>query len=205
MYSTEYIFSFTAASLRLNESVIVAKYAIEHSITDLKQVKSAGVVFGSVKLGTSDRQFREIRKRLEELTPTQLEILSIGDLISQKQIALIAVCKHYEFIKDFIIEVVREKVLVYDYQLNESDFNSFIKNKQQVHPELEKFEDSTFNKAKQVMFHILEQAGIIDNPKDKRIQPQLLSPTVVKAIVADDRNLLKIFMFSDRDIKELQY
>jgi len=55
------------------------------------------------------------------------------------------------------------------------------------------------------MFHILEQAGIIDNPKDKRIQPQLLSPTVVKAIVADDRNLLKIFMFSDRDIKELQY
>ena len=204
MKKTDYIFSFTAASLRLNESVKVAKYAQEHSITDLKQVKDAGIVFGSVKTGTTDRQFREIKKRLEELTPMQLEVLSNGDLMSQKQMALLAVCKRYEFIKDFIIEVIREKTLVYDYQLNESDFNSFINNKQQVHPELELFEESTFNKAKQVMFHILEQAGIIDNPKDKRIQPQLLSFPVVKAIIYEDPDLLKIFFYPDRDIIEFR-
>lgn len=205
MDKSTYIFSFTAASLRINESAKVAKYAIENDITDLKQIKETGIVFGSVKSGSTERQFREIRKRLEKLTPKQIEILSIGDLISQKQIAFLAVCKHNDFIREFTIEVIREKILVYDYQLNESDFNNFIKNKLDSHPELEKFEAYTFYKAKQVMFHILEQAGIIDNAKDKRIQPQLLNRLVLESIVADDRNLLKLFMFSDRDIKELLY
>jgi len=204
MQKPEYIFSFTAASLRLNEMVKVAQYAHEHGIPDLRQVKKADIVFGSVKAGSLDRQFREIRKRLEGLTSQQVELLTHGDLISQRKIGLLAVCKHYEFIKDFIIEVVREKTLVFSYQLNESDFNSFIKSKQQEHPELEMFEETTFKKAKQVLFLILEQAGIIDNVKDKRIQPQLLNATVVKAIAEDNRNLLKIFMFSDRDIKDVK-
>ena len=202
---SKYIFAFTASALRLNEVVKVAQYANEHGISDLKEVKGVGVVLSSLKGGTGERQFSEIRTRLEELTQEQTEVLIHGDLISQKQIALLAVCKRYHFIRDFIIEVLREKILVFDYQINESDFNSFIQNKQATHPELEKLKDSTFKKAKQVMFTILEQSGIIDSAADKRIQPQLLSPMVVKAIAEDDRNLLKIFLLPDRDINELTY
>lgn len=204
MPKSNYVFSFTAASLRINESVKVAKYVIENGISNLNQIKETGIVFGSAKTGTTDRQLREIRKRLEQLTQEQINLLGTGDLISQKQMAFLAICKLYSFIKDFTIDVVREKTLVYDYKINASDFNSFIQSKSHIHPELELFEESTFNKAKQVLFHILKQAGIIDNTSDKRIQPQLLSPLVARAIAEDDRSLLKIFMFSDRDINELQ-
>jgi hypothetical protein len=106
-------------------------------------VKESGVVFGSVKNRTTDREFREIRKRLETLTPDQKNILIHGDLNSQKQIAFLAVCKHYTFIRDFTIEVIRDKVLVFDYQLHESDYNSFINSTKLLHPELESFRNHT--------------------------------------------------------------
>jgi len=202
---SKYILSFTAASLRLNEMIKVAKAAYDNNATDLKVVKESGVVFSSVKTRTSDREFREVRKRLEKLTPEQLRILINGDLISQKQIAFLAVCKRYRFIREFTIEVIRDKVLVFDFKLNESDFNSFINSKLLLHPELEAFSESTRKKAKQVMYRILEQAGIINNAVDKAILPQILQQDVINAIVRDDPAWLKIFMMPDRDIKQLRH
>lgn len=183
----------------------VAKAANEKKTSDLQVVKESGVVFSSVKTRTSDREFREVRKRLETLTPEQISILINGDLISQKQTAFLAVCKRYWFIRDFTIEVIRDKVLVFDFQLHESDFNSFINSKILLHPELEAFSESTRKKAKQVMYRILEQAGIINNAVDKAILPQILQQDVINAIVREDPAWLKIFMMPDRDIKQLRH
>ena len=202
---SKYILSFTAASLRLNEMVKVATAALDNAGGDLAMVKESGVVFSSVKTRTSDREFREVRKRLETLTTDQTAILIRGDLISQKQIAFLSVCKRYTFIQDFAVDVIRDKVLVFDYQLNESDYKSFINSKLSLHPELEEFSESTLKKAKQVMFRILEQAGIINNPVDKQIQPQILQQDVINATVRDDPAWLKIFMMSDKDIKQLRH
>lgn len=184
--------------------VKVATAVQDDDLSDLNIVKESGVVFGSVKSRTTDREFREIRKRLEKLTNQQKGILIHGDLNSQKQIAFLAACKHYAFIRDFSIDVVRDKVLVFDYQLHESDYNSFINNKILIHPELEEFSESTKKKAKQVMYRILEQAGIINNAVEKTILPQILQQDVITAIAKDDPAWLKIFMMSDKDIKQLK-
>lgn len=204
-HTSKYILSFTAASLRLSEMVKVAATAQENGSYDLNIAKERGVVFSSVKNRTTDREFREIRLRLEKLNQEQKNILIHGDLVSQKQIAFLAVCKHYAFIRDFTIEVIRDKVLVFDFKLNESDFNSFINSKILLHPELEAFSESTRKKAKQVMYRILEQAGIINNTVDKAILPQILQQNVIDAIIMDDPAWLKIFMVSDRDIIQLRH
>jgi hypothetical protein len=73
-----------------------------------------------------------------------------------------------------------------------------------LHPELEKFSESTRKKAKQVMYRILEQAGIINNAVEKTIQPQILQQNVINALLKEDPMWLKIFMMSDRDIKQLR-
>ena len=201
--SSKYILSFTAAALRLNEMVKVAKAAHENGTVDMRDVKESGIVFNSVKSRTSDREFREIKKRLEKLTPHQIKLLIHGDLISQKQIAFLAVCKRYTFIRDFVVDVIRDKVLVFDYKLNVSDFKSFINSKVQLHPELDRFSDSTLKKAEQVMFHILEQAGIINNAVERIIQLQILQTEVINSVVKDDPMWMKVFLMPDRDIKQL--
>lgn len=203
--SPKYILSFTAASLRLNEMVKVATAASHNDGGDLTMVKESGVVFSSVKTRTSDREFREVRKRLETLTPDQTAILIRGDLISQKQIAFLSVCKRYTFIRDFVVDVIRDKVLVFDYQLNESDYKSFISSRLSVHPEVEEFSESTLKKAKQVMFRILEQSGIINDTTERRVLPQVLQQDVIKAIIKDQPAWLKIFLMPDKDINQLSH
>ena len=61
-----------------------------------------------------------------------------------------------------------------DYNLTETDYISFIRRKEINHDELANLTDQTQAKVKQVIFKILEQAGIIDNVEDKEIQLQIL-------------------------------
>jgi hypothetical protein len=69
---------------------------------------------------------------------------------------------------------------------------------------LERLAFSTQKKVKQLAFKILEQAGIIDDIKSKIIQPQLLSSELVDAIMEDNPEWLKVFLYSDNEITELK-
>lgn len=191
----KYDLGFTASSLRINEAILVAD--ANFNSREIDYINE----LGNGKESTGKRMLREFQKRLSNLTPEQLEIHADADLTTQKQMAYLSVCKAYAFIRDFVVDVVREKYLLFDYQLTEGDYISFYRRKAEQHPELEKITDKTQNKIKQVLFKILEQSGIIDNVKTKMIQTQLLEDRLVKVIVSDDPDWLKVFLFSDMDIE----
>lgn len=190
-----YDFSFTAASLRLNEMMAVVR------------AKSEGIEFdyinelGSGKSSTGKRLLTEFNKRLSFLTPSQIEILLESDLVTQKQVAFLSVCKSYGFIRDFVVEVVREKYLVYDYQITEGDYISFYRRKHDLHDEMETLTELTEKKIKQVTFKILEQAGLIDSAKSRIIQPQIIGFKLMNAVIQDNPKWLKVLLVSDIDIE----
>jgi len=189
-----YIFSFTGSSLRLYEMALVAKHLGSGEHLDFV------TVIGSGKSKTGRVIYEECVKRIETLTPKQREILINGDLASQRHIALLGVCKFHMFIRDFIVEVLREKFLVFDYMLTDGDYYSFYRRKAEYHPEMEKLTNLTVSKIRQVTFKILEQAGIIDNIKSRNMQFQILDQGVLEAIVGDNPEWLKIFLMSESDI-----
>ncbi|MDW7690435.1 DUF1819 family protein [Flammeovirgaceae bacterium SG7u.111] len=195
--TTEYNFSFTGFSLKVKEMSKIA-YKIEQG----EEIDYTNEL-GHGKKTTGQRAFSEIAKRLNVLTERQKELLINGDLVSQKQIALLSVCKCHFFLRDFVVEVLREKQLVFDYQLTFGEFASFIRRKSEVHANLEEKSDSSIYKIRKVTFQILEESGLIDNNRDKTIQPQILAPEVVNAICQDDPNWLKLFFVSDIDIQKL--
>jgi hypothetical protein len=127
-----------------------------------------------------------------------------GDFLSQKQIAFLSICKTYLFIRDFVVEVLKEKILVYDYQITEGDYISFYRRKLDLHPEMDTLTTLTENKIKQVTFKILEQAGIINNIKHKVIQPQIIDKKVMDAFTLDNPKWLKILFMSDTDITNIR-
>lgn len=189
-----YDFSFTAASLRRNEMMMVANDRVHSQKADLSLLIGAG------KSATGKRILRECNKRIDKLTSKEIWLLLNGDLITQNQMAFLAVCKLHAFIRDFVVEVVREKLLVFDYLLSEGEYISFFRRKAEEQPEMENLSELSHNKVKQVTFKIMEQAGIIDSVKSKVIQPQILDDKVSKAIVSDDAEWLKVFLMSDKDI-----
>ncbi|MCK5538546.1 MAG: DUF1819 family protein [Bacteroidales bacterium] len=190
----KYSFSFTGLSLRLDKMHKVAIAEFEGREINLIQA------IGNGKESTTKRVFWEISLRLKMLTKEQLDFFVKGDLTSRKQIAFLSVCKSYGFIRDFVIEVLREKYLLFDYHLTDGDYNSFFRKKAELYPEMEELSELTEKKIKQVTFKILEQAEIINNIKEKVIQAQILDQTVKMAIVNDDKKWLMIFMLSDLDI-----
>jgi len=191
----KYDFSFTALSLRLNEMLLVAEAA-----KDGKEIDYVNELGGG-KSSTGKRMFSEFKKRLAFLTPKQIEILLESSLVTQKQIALVSICKSYGFIRDFVIEVLREKLLLYDYEITEGDYISFYRRKFELHEEMDSLTELTEKKIRQVTFKILEQAGLINDIKSRIIQPQIIEFKLIKAIVQDNPNWLKVLLLSDMDIE----
>ena len=117
----KYDFSFTAASLRLNDLRHVAIQEFEGE--ELDYIND----LGSGKSSTGKRMLIEYNKRLQVLSKDEKRILINGDLTSQKQVAFLSVCRVHAFIRDFVIEVVREKVLIFDYELRDGEYFSFFR------------------------------------------------------------------------------
>lgn len=193
--TNKYDFSFTASSLRLNEMLLVAR--AHHDGVEVDYTND----LGGGKSSTGKRMLSEFKKRISHLTRAQLEILLNSDLVTQKQLTLVSVCKAYSFIREFIVEVVREKVLVYDYQITDGDYISFYRRKFDLHEEMDSLTELTEKKIKQVTFKVLEQAGLINDIKNRIIQPQIIDYKLMKALVQDNPNWLKVLLVSDRDIQ----
>ena len=193
--TNKYDFSFTASSLRLNEMLTVVRSKSEG--IELDYIND----LGGGKSSTGKRMLSEFNKRISFMTPSQIEVLLESDLITQKQMAFVSVCKSYGFIRDFVIEVVREKYLVYDYQITEGDYISFYRRKYDLHDEMDTLTELTEKKIKQVTFKILEQAGLIDSIKSRIIQPQIIDFKLMNVIVQDNPNWLKVLLVSDMDIE----
>lgn len=199
MIETEkYSFSFTTSSLRLNEMILVAI-----AIAEKREVDYINELGGG-NSKTGRKMLSEFEKRISNLTSEQVSVVLNGDFLSQKQIAFLSICKTYSFIRDFVVEVLREKILVFDYQITEGDYISFYRRKLDLHPEMDTLTDITQKKIKQVTFKILEQAGIIDSIKSKVIQPQIIDRKVTDAIVSDNPNWLKVLFISDLDITTMR-
>lgn len=192
----KYDFSVTTLSLGLNDMIRVAEAARNEVTID-------PVDIGNGNSKTGIKKLNEINKRIKNLTFKELNLLIDGDLITQRQIAFLSICKTHLFIRDFTVEVLREKLLVYDYQITEGDYLIFYRRKAELHPEMEKLTEITQNKIRQVTFKILEQAGILDDVKNKIIQPPLLEQNIINAIADEDKEWLKIFLMSDIDIENL--
>lgn len=194
----KYKFSFTAASLRTKDLVAVAMRETAQDTEDI------ALVLGNGKSATGKRLLKELNNWLSNLTKQQIEVLQNGSYKSQNEIAFLAVCKYFDFIRDFVIEVVREKYMVFDYELTEGDYFSFFRRKAEFHPSMDELTESTKNKIKQVTFKMLEQARIIDSVKTRIIQPQLIESDTQKAIIMDNSELLKVFLYADMAIQTIE-
>lgn len=187
----KYEFSLTGSSLRVNEMILFATKYINQGLLEFKSDKGT----------TNKRMVSEFKKRIDNLTVSQQELLLNSNFSNQKQLAFLSACKTYSLLRDFVIEVVREKYLIMDFNLSDTDYISFIRRKEINHDELASLTDQTQAKVKQVVFKILEQAGIINNVRDKEIQLQLLGESTKKSIIEDNPEWLKVFLLSDMDIQ----
>ena len=197
----KYRMSFTVGGLLYQESVSTVDLYIKSK--DWAKVRDEIFKINLFQIRTQnslERICREVLSRLKLLSLEQLKIIQDGSRQEQLQILWIAVCKRYSFIRDFAIEVIREKFLLMDYAISKEDYTIFFDTKAEWHEELEKLKDSTKKKLKQVLFRILREAEITSEMNI--ILPSILTKRVAKALFSDKSGLYIVLPVSDADFKE---
>jgi hypothetical protein len=199
-----YSFSFTGASALITETLAIAEEY--RRLRDWRAVESVlyeNNTLSKVKQSTFKREFSEIKKRLSTLTDEQLAIMLDGTLDDAKAIILLALVKTYSFLYDFIVDVLRNKYLLFDTTLTDIDYFKFFNLKSLTRSELNELTEITTKKVKQVIFKILEQVGLVTNLKTGSLIRPFLSEETIHAILVDDPSMLNAFLYSNEEIKGL--
>jgi len=202
MIQTAYLMSFTTGGLFYGESIKVAELYLD--VQDWKNVAKRVLADNLLQARTSSsavRIYREISARISLLTEGQLQFLAAATRPEQNYLLWLAVCKRYVFIREFAVEVLREKFLCLETALSHDDYDTFYHQKAQWHEELEHLSPSTRKKNRSVLFRILSEAGLLSAAK--LIIPALFTRELAAVIAADEPSFFACYPISDRDIKEL--
>lgn len=199
----KYLLSFTAVSLQAYEAETIALFYKE--AFDWDDVAKSVVEDNALQKGTIStrkREFIEFKRRLQSLTPEQLAYYEQASSSDIKNLTMLSCFKIYKFISDFATEVMRNKLLLFDFQLINSDYEAFYDSKRVAYDNLNTISEATKYKLKQVMFKMFEQADFIDSVKNKNIQKPYLSEELLKLIIQDNPTYLGAFLYSDNEIND---
>jgi hypothetical protein len=142
---------------------------------------------------------REIIDRLKTLSKAELDFLIDSGHKDQAHILWLAVCRLYQFVADFVMEVIRERFLSMKIDLTFEDFDAFFNRKSEWHDELDQASPSTRDKLRQVTFRMLREAELVT--KGKTINTVILSPKLVGLIGQNNPDEFLYFPVFESDIK----
>lgn len=199
----EYLFSYTTGSLMIHETkTMIDEYMKSKDWMMISKKVIEENLLQKNTLATRKKFFRELKMRVELFSDAYLNyIYSEANSSDLKHLIFLANLKAYRFISEFIIEVIYKKVLLFDYKILNSDYETFLESKKLAVTQLEKISESTNRKLKQVMFRMFEEVGLIDTAKNKNIQKIHLSNEVIELIIKDEPMYLKAFLYTDYEIK----
>ena len=197
-----YNFSFIGVSLRPELARIVAEHYL--AAGDWEEAKKRILSSNALQSRTTAaavRLERELRQRLRTLTDDQLSWLAQATTDDGVAMTWLAACKSSPFIFDFAVEVLREKIATHDTVLRYSDYESYIGGKVGMHPELGLLSDGSMVKVKQILLRMLAEASMLGAGAALGVlRRPVLSPTVVRLIVADNPRWLAAFLVPDVEI-----
>ena len=160
---TQYAVSFTCGALLAPESIRVATvYAQCSSWEETRKLCLADNLLQAARTKTLQRLTQEIIGRLKTLKDDELLFLADADFSEQKYVLWLALCRRYALIGDFAREVLHEFFASRKNSLTVDDYDIFFAQKALFHDELQKLSSATRRKARQMLFSMMRDAGLID-------------------------------------------
>ena len=188
MINTEhqpYKMSFAVGGLFLNESVEVARLHNPAETWDvtLRRALEEGVT-SLPKTVSRRRTLREIVNRISTLNNDELDYLVEGaDRRDQQALLWLATCRAYRFVREFAMEVIRERYLSYQLHLPLECFDILLAAKAEWDEGLAGISQMTKAKLRQVLFRIMREADVISG--DNQILSAYVSPRL-KTLIAEN-------------------
>lgn len=177
--------SYTAAGIRRTETVTLAKAYAE--LQDWAAVRKSSVDDDLLMIRQESSRKRvtaELLKRLRNLTPAELAALAQPQSAGfASALCWLAICRTYEFIRGFTINIVGERWNEGVRTLPLGAYETYIAEESTIHPELEGLSDQTKARLRSQLFTMMREMGFLD--KQQEMHPYLM-PEGVSSIIDEE-------------------
>lgn len=134
-------------------------------------------------------------KRLDALeSQTLVYHLANAPADVARQINLYAMMKHNRIVWDFMTGVIAEKYRTQEFELSKKDLNVFFSELQEQNETVASWSESTINKIRQVLTHVLVECEYLDSFKSETLNPVSIAPELEDEIrLINDTQALPAF------------
>lgn len=136
-------------------------------------------IFSAPTQARAIQVFNTVSSRIKGLDPSFYKLFENSDLSTQKMIALIAIMQIDSLFFDFVYEVYREKLIIGNNELVDSDIRIFFKDKQLQSERVAKWTDYTLKRLGTCYKTMIMEAGLLDRSSGNR---KILKPILDKAL-----------------------
>ena len=129
-------------------------------------------------------------KRLAALdSQTLVDHLANAPSDVAKQINLYAMMRSYRIVWDFMTKLIGEKFRTQEFELTRKDLNVFFSDLQEQNEAVAEWSDSTINKIRQVLTHMLVECDYLDSFKSTQLNPVSIAPELEDELRANNDTL----------------
>ena len=193
----KYLLSFTACPMRRPECVTIARSYLD--LRDWKAVRSAidnDDILMIRSLSSRKRIGLELCKRMRRLSEEELQILAdCGDSAQESNMCWVAICRTYEFVRDFLDNVISARWSDGLGDLPQGAYEGFFSEASLTHPELETLSEGTRQRLRNQLFQMLREVGFIN--ADGALLPYLVPFALEPGIAPEERRFFPTATFTE--------
>lgn len=172
----DYKAKLTAEPFLYNETKIIAKFLINgESAENLRKRNMNENLIKYNSLKSIARVNAPIFRRLKIMNQEMLEEFVYSDIENSKYILLYAIMKTDALVRDFVLEVYKNKLMMKKEYIEKFDIDNWYEEKCILSESLREKSESTITKLKQVIMKIMQDSGLVikEKAKFKIIRPLL--------------------------------
>ena len=183
----DYSAKLTGEPFWYNETKIIGRYLLDGEDEEtLKKRTIDENLIHHKKVASIKRVNVPIFKRLKVMDKDMLQEFVCADIETSKYILLYAIMKTDKLVRDFVIEVYKDKLNMRKEYIERFDIDNWYEEKCILSRTLKERTESTSAKLKQVIMKILQDSGLVIKEKDRyRIIRPLLKEKFIGML---DRN-----------------
>lgn len=172
----DYSAKLTGEPFLYNETKIIGRYLLEGANEEeLKKQNIEENLIKHKKISSVKRVNAPIFRRLKVMSKEMLEEFVCSDIETSKYILLYAIMKTDKLVRDFVIEVYKDKLYMRKEYIEKCDIDNWYEEKCILSRTLKERTESTAVKLKQVIMKILQDSGLVIKEKNMyRIMRPLL-------------------------------
>lgn len=181
----DYSAKLTGEPFLYNETKIIGKYLLD-GITE-NELKTRNIKENLIKYKTITsikRVNSPIFRRLNIMDNEMLSDFVYSDIDNSKYILLYAIMKTDKLVRDFIIEVYKDKLMMRKEYIEKFDIDNWYEEKCILSEVLKNKSESTSAKLKQVIMKIMQDSGLVIKEKNRfKIVRPLLKEKYISILV----------------------